>query len=255
MSIGTGDGPPDLEAAIRLAERFDFVFTHRRRSSARRLEGDARNVEASRGVGAASQSAGGRRNRPRLSLRQLASRRAARGLHRAAGDRRARRQADRDPHARSLGRHSMRCSRSIGRPSAAASCTASRADRSKPSDASTSASILSFAGVLTYPKADRIQRGRARDAGRTAARGNRCAVSRAGPSSRQAQRAGLCRRHRAQAGRSTRRGIRHCGANHFTKLAGIVAACVALRRGERLHWSILHGLHARRAGTYRARDS
>ncbi len=26
MSIGTGDGPPDLEAAIRLAERFDCIF-------------------------------------------------------------------------------------------------------------------------------------------------------------------------------------------------------------------------------------
>ena len=34
MAIGTGDGPPDLEAAIRLADRYPFILRDRRCASA-----------------------------------------------------------------------------------------------------------------------------------------------------------------------------------------------------------------------------
>ena len=52
---------------------------------------------------------------------------------------------------------------------------------------------LSFAGIVTFPRAEAI-RGRGADhAGRSAPGRNRCALSRARPAPRQAQRAGACR--------------------------------------------------------------
>ena len=44
MAIGTGNGPPDLEAAIRLADRYPFHLRHGRRPSARCRQGHAGNL-------------------------------------------------------------------------------------------------------------------------------------------------------------------------------------------------------------------
>ena len=74
MAIGTGDGPPDLEAAIRLADRYPFMYAtvgvHPHDAS----KADRRNLRTPARAARASQGAGARRNRPRLPLRFLAAR-------------------------------------------------------------------------------------------------------------------------------------------------------------------------------------
>ncbi len=82
MAIGTGDGPPDLEAAIRLADRYPFIYAtvgvHPHDAS----KATAETFDAPARARGASEGGGDRRNRPRLPLRFLAARRAARVFER-----------------------------------------------------------------------------------------------------------------------------------------------------------------------------
>ena len=89
MAIGTGDGPPTWKSAIRLAERYPFIYAtigvHPHDAAKATDETFAR----LRDLAATSEGAGDRRDRPGLPLRFLAARRAARRVRSAAGDRRA----------------------------------------------------------------------------------------------------------------------------------------------------------------------
>ncbi len=65
------------------------------------------------------------------------------------------REAHRDPHPRSVGRHAGDAARNTG--AAAASCTASPATRRRRAQALDLGFHLSFGGVLTFPKAEAVR--------------------------------------------------------------------------------------------------
>ncbi len=139
VAIGTGDGPPDLEAGIRAGGSLPAVLRDRRRPSARRGEGERRFIEAARGPAEAPEGGRAWRNRSRLSLRFLAARDAAQCLHRADAHRARRSEAHRHSYARSVGSIRSLCCASIGRQRvSAASCIAFRADRRRPNRRSSS---------------------------------------------------------------------------------------------------------------------
>ncbi len=178
-----------------------------------------------RAAGGASQGAGHRRNRPRLPLRFLAARGAARGLRAATRDRRGSRQADRHPHPRSLGRHAGACLREHWRGGGIMHCFTG--DAAQARQALDLGFHLSFGGVLTFPKAEAVREAARTDAGRPAAGGDRLPVSGARSASRQAQRAGLHGGDRAPPGRGARR---HAGSRSPRSPRAISNGCVC-RRG------------------------
>ncbi len=74
---------------------------------------------------------------------------------------------------------------------------------------------VSFAGIVTFPRAEAIRAGGADGAGRSRPRRDRRAVPRARPAPREAQRAGLCRARDREAGRDSGiHGRRGRGAGH-----------------------------------------
>ncbi len=106
MAIGTGNGPPDLEAAVRLADRYPFRLRHGRRASARRVEGRRRRHSPSCGSWPAHPKV--------LAVGEIgldyhydfSPRDVQRAVFVAAvGTGGGGGQADRDPHARGVGRY------------------------------------------------------------------------------------------------------------------------------------------------------
>ena len=136
-----------------------------------------------------------RRDRARLPLRLLAARRAAGGLPRAARAGPGARPAGGHPHARGRGRHAaadLPRRRPAGRWRGVFHCFTGDAARGA-SGRWRPGFYLSFAGILTFPRAVELREARARRAARPAAGRDRRAVSGAGAAPRQAQRAGLRR--------------------------------------------------------------
>ena len=203
MAIGTGSGPPDLEAGIRLAERYPFVLRHRGRASARCVQGRPR--RPSRGCASWPRIRRWWPSAKSASIIITISRRAT--VQRAVfvapvGDRGRGRQADRDPHARSLGGYARDCSRGRGPVGGIMHCFTG--DAAQAREALDLGFHLAFGGVLTFPKAEAVRRGRAHRARRPAAGGNRLPVPGARAASRQAQRAGVRGGNGAPAGGGAR---------------------------------------------------
>ena len=65
VAIGSGDGPPDLEAGLRLAAAYDFIYA----TAARRKQGHGRNLEPVGRFDDAREAGGDWGDRPRLPLR------------------------------------------------------------------------------------------------------------------------------------------------------------------------------------------
>ena len=138
MAIGTGDGPPDLEVAIRQAERYPFIYAtigvhpHDASKATPETSTRLRDLAAHPKVLAIGEIGldyhydfSPREVQREVFERQLETRRGVR-------------QAHRDPHPRSLGRHPGACCASTG--AAAASCTASPATPRRRARRSTSVS-------------------------------------------------------------------------------------------------------------------
>ena len=131
-----------------------------------------------------------RRDRARLSLRLRAARRPAGGLRRP--DRAGARAGPAGDHSHARGRPTTR-SRSCGSEGAAARgvmhCFSGTLDEARA--ALDLGFYISLSGIVTFPKAETLARGRRVRPGRSAARRDRRAVSRAGAASRQTQRTGV----------------------------------------------------------------
>ena len=156
LAIGTGNGPPDLEAGMRLAREYPFMYAtvgvHPHDAAKATPETFAR-LEALAGL---REGAGHRRDRPRLSLRLFAARGAAGGIRRAVatGGRRAGKPVV--IHTREAWEDTLRAvARALAQ--GAASCTASPAGRRQARQALDLGFHLSFGGVLTFPKADAVR--------------------------------------------------------------------------------------------------
>ena len=78
VAIGTGDGPPDLEAGIRLADRYPCFYATVGVHPHDAAKATPETFDAARELLAASQSGRARRDRPRLSLRFFPARDPAR---------------------------------------------------------------------------------------------------------------------------------------------------------------------------------
>ena len=116
MAIGTGDGRPISKSAIRLAERYPFIYATIGVHPHDAAKATPETFDRLRDLAAHPKVLAHRRDRPRLPLRFLAARRAARRVRAPAGNRRRAPQAHRDPHARSLGRHAgAACASTAGR--------------------------------------------------------------------------------------------------------------------------------------------
>ena len=206
MAIGTGDGPPDLEAGIRLADRYPFILRDRRRSSARRREGRRR--KRSTVCAICSRIPKCSRSARSASTITTISRRATSSATFSSSKCESPRDA-RKPiviHTREAWDDTLALLREHWAPTgSAASCTASPAAPTKREQALDLGFYLSFGGIVTFPKAHDDSGSRAHHARRSHPDRNRRAVSRARPAPRQAQRAGLHGRDRAQAGRTARR--------------------------------------------------
>ena len=116
LAIGTGDGPPDWKRAIRLARPLSVSSTPPWaciRTTPRRPR--RKHSPLCAALWPRTQGAGHRRDRPRLSLRFLAARGAARGLRRAIEAGARGREAHRDPYPRGLGRHPAAAARALAR--------------------------------------------------------------------------------------------------------------------------------------------
>ena len=98
--------------------------------------------------------------------------------------------------------------RKRGRAPSRPCCIASPAVRDLARRAIALGLFISFTGILTFKNSDGAARHRRGLAGRPHPGRDRRAVSRAGPVSRQAQRAGLCGRNRESAGGNPRRRVR-----------------------------------------------
>ena len=155
----------------------------------------------------------GRRDRPRLPLRLLAARRAARGLSRAAAARASSAAAGGHPHARGRRRHAAHHRRG----DAAAlrgvfHCFSG--DAAAARRALGTGFYVSIPGHRDVPEAHGAARRGARHPARSAADRDRQPVSGADPVSRQAQRAGVCRA-RARHARRGARGERGVGGSSW----------------------------------------
>ena len=158
VAIGSGDGPPDLEAGDSprrsLSMFYATIGVHPHDAAKATAETYRRLSE----LAVASEGRRHRRNRTGLSLRSFAPRRPARRIRRADAHRPRRAQAHRDPHALGLGRHRSHCCASIGRPAdSAASSIAFPKARAKPRKRWRLGFHISFAGIVTFPKATAIQ--------------------------------------------------------------------------------------------------
>ena len=104
LSIGTGEGPPDLEAAIRVAEKYDAgvsrvldcIRSMRRRSTQADYD---RLADAA----ASSEGAAAWRDRPRLLLEAVRREAAGRCVRAADADRRGGAEADQHSYTRRVG--------------------------------------------------------------------------------------------------------------------------------------------------------
>ena len=155
MAIGTGDGPPDLEAAIRLAERYPFLYATvgvHPHDAAKATDGDLR---PSARPGAASEGAGDRRDRPGLPLRFLAARRAARACSSGNWRSRPSRASPIVIHTREAWDDTMaQCLRDWPG-GGIMHCFTGDAEQAR--QALELGFHLSFGGVLTFPKAEAVR--------------------------------------------------------------------------------------------------
>ena len=250
MAIGTGDGPPDLEAAIRLADRYRFHLRHRRRPSARRLE--SRRPKLSRAC--ASWPAHPKvvaigeigldyhyDFSPRDVQRAVFERQLA--IAAEAG------QAHRDPHPRSLGRHAATCCGEHWHGGGIMHCFTG--DAAQARQALDLGFHLSFGGVLTFPKAEAVREAARITPGRSAAGRDRLPVSGARAAPRQAQRTGLRGGDRAPPGGGARR---HAGGDRRAHHSQFRAACVCAGGPVTGKLVNLHEFRQAGAGPDRSRD-
>ena len=153
LAIGTGEGPPDLEAAIRLADGTKSIYAtagiHPQYAPKLQPTITSTSLPSARDTRSASPSA----RSGSITTGSPSTRNCRRScLHRADADRGRGPEADRHPHARSVGRHDRPAPRALGAHGLPCimHCFTGGADEAK--QALDLGFYLSFAGVLTYPE-------------------------------------------------------------------------------------------------------
>ncbi len=218
VAIGTGDGPPDLEAGIRLAEEYPQFVRHGGRASARCGEGGRSTYRRLREL---------LRHPKVVAVGEIGldyhydfSPRggAARGVRRSKCGSRAEAGKPIVIHTREAWEDTFAMLEEHWAPtSLPASCIASPAGWPRPSGRCDLGFYLSFGGIVTFPKALEVQEAAQGGSARPAAGGDRRAVSGAGADARQTERAGV-------RGRRRRGGWRSCAGISYEEIAAATTA-------------------------------
>ena len=158
VAIGSGDGPPDLEAGIRLADRYPFIYATIGVHPHDAAKATAETYRRLAALAGASESRRHRRDRPRLPLRPFAARCPAGRVRRADAHRPRRAQAHRDPYARSLGGYDRAAARALGPQRNLGGIIHCFSEGPREAEQALAIGFhISFAGIVTFPKATGVQ--------------------------------------------------------------------------------------------------
>ncbi len=186
VAIGTGNGPPDLEAGIRLADKYPAFYATVGIHPHDAAKAGPDDFDRLAGLLSHPKVIARGRNRSRLSLRFFAARCPEIGLHRADGDRRVGEESRSSYTRARLGTTRSRLLEQYWTPHGIGGIM--HCFSGGPEEARRALDLgfyLSFGGIVTFPKALDVQAAAEAAPRGSHSDGNRCSLSCTGPEARQ----------------------------------------------------------------------